>query len=69
MLLHVFIHDEIIAFSILCAITGFAAALAFLKKPGLLGNDIVYIQNDLLQMFKKNKKVKKMQPAAASEEI
>jgi O-antigen/teichoic acid export membrane protein len=69
MLLHVFIRDEIVAFSVLCAITGIIAALAFVKKPGLLGNDIVYIQKDLLQMFKKKKKAKSLGSVAASEEI
>ncbi|MFT4153200.1 oligosaccharide flippase family protein [Parafilimonas sp.] len=58
-LLHLFIADEIIAFAVLCAITGGAATLAFIKKPKLLGSDIVYIQKDFMQMFAGKKRLKK----------
>jgi O-antigen/teichoic acid export membrane protein len=68
LLLHTFIHEEIIAFSIVCSITGAVATWAFVKKPRLLGSDVIYIQQDFLQMFKKKKKVKNLQ-AVATEEI
>ena len=53
--LHFFIENELLAFAILCAIASAAGAYLFVKKPGLLGSDIAYIQPDLLQMFKKPK--------------
>ena len=55
-LLHMFIHDEIIAFCILSSVVGVIALLAFVKKPKLLGSDIVYIQKDFLHMFNKKRK-------------
>ena len=61
--LHFFIENELLAFAILCAIAGAVGAYLFVKKPGLLGSDIAYIQPDLLQMFKRSKG--KKQPAAA----
>ncbi|MGN6212117.1 lipopolysaccharide biosynthesis protein [Parafilimonas sp.] len=67
-LLHIFIADEIIAFSALCTVVGAAALVAFIKKPKLLGSDIVYIQKDFLQMFKKKKKKQKGQPIITDEE-
>jgi len=62
-----FISDEIIAFTVLCSITGLAALIAFVKKPKLLGADVVYVQKDFLQMFQKKKKKKNLEPAAIAE--
>ena len=67
-LLHIFIADEIIAFSVLCSVTGVAALAAFIRKPKLLGSDIVYIQKDFLQMFKKKKKKQKDQSIITGQE-
>ncbi len=56
--IHYFIKQEIIAFSILCVIAAAAGIYLFIKKPAVLGNDIVYIQSDFLQMFKRKRKLK-----------
>ncbi len=63
-----FIKDDIISFVILCSIASLAIVLAFIKKPALLGSDVVYIQEDFLQMFKKKKK-KKLVTQPASDHI
>ena len=62
--LHFFIENELLAFAILCTIAGATGVYLFVKKPGLLGSDIAYIQPDLLQMFKKPKG--KQDPAAVA---
>jgi hypothetical protein len=62
------IKDEIIAFSVLCAVAGLVGFYLFVKKPALLGKDIAYIQPDLLSMVKKRgKKKQKMVQAAIKE--
>jgi O-antigen/teichoic acid export membrane protein len=61
--LHYFIESELLAFAILCMIAGATVVYLFVKKPNLLGSDIVFIQPDLLQMFKKQKG--KREPAEA----
>jgi len=53
--LHNFIASEITAFTIICCVFAIAATVVFVKKPKLLGSDIHYIQEDLLQMFYKKK--------------
>lgn len=67
LLIGTFIADEIIAFIVLCSIMGVAALLAFVKKPKLLGADVVYVQKDFLQMFQKKKNRKNLKPAAVTD--
>lgn len=50
------INHEVINFLIISIIGAMSILYAFLKKPKYLGNDIVYIQPDLLSMGKKNGK-------------
>ncbi len=53
------VHDEIIAFSILCGILGLFFGYAFFKKPKLLGKDFAPIQEQLMKMMKGKKGKKK----------
>ena len=59
LVLHSFIANEIAAFTIVCCVFAATATLVFIKKPNLLGSDIHFIQEDLLQMFYKKSANKK----------
>jgi O-antigen/teichoic acid export membrane protein len=65
--IHFFIKDEIIAFSVLCAVVSAIGMYLFIKKPKMLGSDIAYIQKDLLQMFSKKQKKKQNLMAEVAE--
>jgi O-antigen/teichoic acid export membrane protein len=53
------IEDVVLRFIVVVILVGMVAVVAFLKKPRLLGEDIAYIQPDLLGMFKKGKGLNK----------
>lgn len=59
--IHALIKNEIIAFMVLCFLAGSTGLYLFVKKPALLGNDVTYIQADLLQILK----IKKQKQASA----
>jgi hypothetical protein len=65
--IHTVIKDQIIAFSVLCAVATVVALYLFVKKPALLGKDIAYIQPDLLSMVKKRGKKKQKKAQAVIE--
>jgi O-antigen/teichoic acid export membrane protein len=67
--INAFVKDDIISFIILCSITAVTVLLAFIKKPSLLGSDVVYIQKDFIQIFQKKNKRKLAAQAASSEVI
>jgi O-antigen/teichoic acid export membrane protein len=46
------IKDELISFSILCALLGGFLAYAFFKKPALLGKEFAQLQRELVRMVK-----------------
>ncbi|MFZ1799741.1 MAG: lipopolysaccharide biosynthesis protein [Chitinophagaceae bacterium] len=58
-LMMLFVHDEIIAFSILCILLGIFFGFAFFKKPKLLGKDFEPIREQLMKMMKGKKGKKK----------
>lgn len=58
-LIMLFVHDEIIAFSILCILLGIFFGFAFFKKPKLLGKDFEPIREQLMKMMKGKKGKKK----------
>ncbi|MBS1729232.1 MAG: lipopolysaccharide biosynthesis protein [Bacteroidetes bacterium] len=53
-----FVHDEVIAFTVLCVVLGIFFSYAFFKKPKLLGKDFAPIREQLMSMMKKKKKGK-----------
>ncbi len=53
------LQNDIVSFLIVTSILAVLIAIAFLKKPTLLTDDIAYIQDDLISMFKKGKKKNK----------
>ena len=46
---------ELIAFTLLCILLSAFLGFAFFKRPGLLGNDFVQIQKELMKMVRKKK--------------
>lgn len=51
--IHSFIQTEIIAFAILCCVTGLLVLIVFIKRPRLLGSDVSFIQKDLIEMIQR----------------
>lgn len=56
-----FIPTEILAFALLCFITGLMLLFAFIKRPKLLGSDVAFIQKDFIEMIR-NRVTKKPLP-------
>ena len=69
LLAHFFIHEEITSFIVASTIIGAAAAIAFIKKPKLLSNDIASIQPDIIGMVKKKKGKKNKEVAEENENL
>jgi hypothetical protein len=46
------IKNELISFSILCALLAGFLVFAFFKKPTLLGEEFAQLQKELIKMFK-----------------
>jgi len=46
------VHDEIIAFSVLCVLLGIFFGYAFFKKPILLGKDFAPVHEQIMKMIK-----------------
>ena len=51
-LLLMLVHDEIIAFSVLCGLLGIFFGYAFFKKPKLLGKDFAPVREQIMKMIK-----------------
>ncbi len=50
-----FVIDEVITFVIVASVLFVGVAVAFLKKPALIGKDLAYIQGDIMDMFSMKK--------------
>ncbi len=62
LLINTALKDDLISFIIVSSVLGLSTGYAFLRKPRLLGNDIMYIQEDIVDMLKKKGKRKSKLP-------